>query len=347
MPIPNVPTNVLVASGNGQVYISWSPVVGATSASTGVPLGSTGPSSGLYDVLRSSDGVNFSIIASPRNTFYSDIASSAAGGASTGVILSYRVRANGNNGQSGASSPIATTLVNFGQVSLGQMRLASQQRADMVNSDFVSKAEWNNYINKSYMELYDILVQTYADDYYVANPYSFVFDSRNPPLYDLPNNVYKLLGVEVQLNGSAYLSLKKFQFQERNNYIYGNTTVPAIGITNLKYRLVGNQLEFIPVPASGQTIRIWFIPRPITLLADSDILDGVSGWDEYIVVDCAIKAMQKEESDVSILMAQKQALLGRITAAASNRDAGVGERATDARRLDGSYSGYDGPSGGW
>jgi hypothetical protein len=349
--IPNTPDQFLVQTGNGNVFLSWRSVVGATSGSTGSPAGSTG----YYDIQRSTDGLNFGRIATINTPYFYD-ASSAANGPSTGIIYWYQVAANGGSGQSSFTTPIATTVTNFGQTTLGAVRLAAQQRADMVNNGFVSTQEWNDYINHSYYELYDILIQTYGDEYYVATPYSFSTDSRNPALYNLPNNFYKLLGVDLAIspNGSGttngWLTLKKHAFISRNRYIYGNTPVSFLGILQLRYRLVGGQIEFVPIPSSNQTVRLWYIPRPITLLSDSDVLDGISGWDEYVIVDSAIKALQKEESDCSLLMAQKGALLKRIEAAASNRDAGEPEVATDVRRLDGGYfsdPGGDGPSGGW
>jgi hypothetical protein len=51
--------------------------------------------------------------------------------------------------------------------------------------------------------------------------------------------------------------------------------------------------------------------------------DGLSGWLEYVIVDAAIKAMQKEESDVSVLMAQKKDLRVRLEQMAANRDVGT------------------------
>ena len=59
---------------------------------------------------------------------------------------------------------MATTMT------LAELREASRQRADQENSQFISDSELNSYINQSYFELYDILVQSYGDDYYVANP---------------------------------------------------------------------------------------------------------------------------------------------------------------------------------
>lgn len=52
------------------------------------------------------------------------------------------------------------------------------------------------------------------------------------------------------------------------------------------------------------------------------VFDSVSGWDELLIVDGAIKCLQKEESDVSVLFARKQEILNRISEMAEGRDSG-------------------------
>lgn len=348
MSIPNIPAGFLASPGNGLVYLRWDAQVGATSASTAVLPASTGQ----YDVLRSVDNLNFSVVSSINQNQYYDRS------ASTGIIYYYSVRANGNSGQSGQVQSLQISIAGQGQTTLGAVRLAAKQRADMITSDFVDTQEWNDYINHSYAELYDILVQIYADDYFMATPYIFQTDGRSPGFYPVPSDLYKLMGIDLGLGTqtpgdqgpNGWLTLKKFAFISRNRYVFGNTPISFSGLLGLRYRLEGQNIEFIPQPAANQTVRLRYIPRPVTLLADSDILDGISGWDEYVIVDAAIKAMQKEESDVSVLMAQKMALLKRIEAAASNRDAGEPECASDVRGIDGgSWSGPmgDSPIGGF
>jgi len=65
-----------------------------------------------------------------------------------------------------------------------------------------------------------------------------------------------------------------------------------------------------------------------------------NGWEEYVVVDAAIKCLNKEESDTSILFARKQALIDRIENMAANRDSGEPEQVTDVS------GGYDDSFGG-
>lgn len=226
-----------------------------------------------------------------------------------------------------------------GTVTLLSVRTNVRQRADMVNSQFCSDAELNGYIASSYKELYDLLISSYGNDYSVATPVTFQTDGTNDK-YSLPDGTlysgapafYKLLGVDLQVQGGAgaWLTLKPFAFAERNRFSpYGIQSLFSNAI--LRYRLLGNQIWFTPLPQAGLTIQLWYIPEPSTLASDTDTFDGISGWEEYIIVDAAIKALQKEESDVSVLMAQKQALGKRIEAMAETRDPGSPATVVDTR----------------
>lgn len=234
-----------------------------------------------------------------------------------------------------------------GQTTLGTIRATVRQRADMVNSLFVTEPELNGYINSSYQELYDLLVQKYGDNYYVATPYSFTTDGVNDT-FPLPADFYKLLGVDLQLSGNSpngYITLRPFNFAERNRYIIPNYTTPY-GTSNLRYRLLGNGLWLTPRASSGQTVRLWYVPRLTLPVNDADVIDGVSGWEEYIVVDAVIKCKLKEESDPSVELALKQELVKRIESAAENRDAGSPPTVVDTQWSNGGPGGFGYPGGG-
>jgi hypothetical protein len=172
-------------------------------------------------------------------------------------------------------------------------------------------------------------VQKYGDNYYVASPLQFDCDGSSQQ-YALPNGTnydgadpfYKLLGVDLQLGNQqdSFVTLKPFNFSDRNRYAVPNFQ-SFYGVTNLRYRLNGDNIWFTPIPASNQTIQLWYVPRLEQLTSDSDTCDGISGWTEYIIVDACIKCLTKEESDPSVFMAQKDALIRRIEAAGENRDA--------------------------
>jgi hypothetical protein len=259
------------------------------------------------------------------------------------------------------------------EMSLAQIRLAAQQRADRVNSQFVTTSEWNSYINQAMFELYDLLITVY-EDYYLGTPVQFTADgvTFNYALPDgntvytngiTPNTTftapafYKLMGVDLALNNAtnAYVTVNKFNFIDRNRFVYPNTASTIYGVFNLQYRVMGSNVQFIPTPAAGQQIRLWYIPRLNQLLNDTDITTtGISGWIEYVIVRAAIYALSKEESDVTGLEQQLLFLKTRIEESAANRDAGQPDTISDTRSgRGGSWGnggmggGFNGASGGW
>jgi fibronectin type 3 domain-containing protein len=319
--IPAIPSNVVLQQGNAEALATWDIVAGATS----------------YSVQRSTDGISFSTIATPSvNSYLDDTVTS-------GTLYYYQIASVNSDGTSGYCAAQSVIPVKTGDLSLGQIRLMAKQRADMVGSQFVSDSEWNLYINQAAFELYDLLV-TEWEDYFMTDPLTLTTDGNQQ--VDLPDNFYKLLGVDLGLanNTTAWITLKQFQFIERNRYVYPQINSTFFGVFNLQYRLMGNTLFFIPTPSAGQFLRIWYIPKLVQLLQDTDILTGISGWGEYVIVDAAIRAMQKQENDVSVLMAQKMGLIKRIEEAGMARDAGSPSRIS-ATRFDDVGSGYGFPNG--
>jgi hypothetical protein len=205
------------------------------------------------------------------------------------------------------------------------LRTAARQRADQVNSGFVSDTELNSYINASLCELYDLIISTYGEDYYVTTATTALTSSTDT--YALPSDFYKCVGVDLVIANNTAITLERFNFVERNQYRY--TIGGFFNQITSKYKIIGNNIKFLPFPAGGVSVKIWYIPVPTLLVGDSDTFDGVSGWEEYIITDAAIKMMQKEESDVSVLAAQKMALVKRIQDMAPNRDAGSAPRIGD------------------
>jgi hypothetical protein len=305
------------------------------------------------------------VSGSPLATSYLDTAQSL------GVQVWYQVAASNVSGTSGYTSAQSTIPSPTAEMTLANIRTQAMQRADRVNSNFVTVPEWRNYINQAMFELYDLLITSY-EDYFVAPPIAFVADG-NTYLYTLPtgtntfldgiNNAltvtpppfYKLKGVDLALSNAnnAYVTVNKFNFSDRNRFLYPNTASTIYGVFNLQYRLLGtNQIEFIPTPSGGQIIRLWYVPRLKELLQDTDTTQmGISGWIEYVVVKAAYYALTKEEADTTSLVMQLVALQKRIEETAMNRDEGSPDTISDARANNGWTSGngmgYNGFGGGW
>lgn len=351
MSLPGIPNNLYVQTANRQILISWDLVAGATS----------------YDIQRSLDNVTFTSLASvsgtPLATSYLDTTPV------TGTQYWYQVRstnADGSSPYTTAQSAIATPTA---EMTLSQLRLAAQQSADRVNSNFVTVPEWNSFLNLACQELYDLLITLYEDDY-MAEPIQFITDgstyqytlpngantflyANNPSVSFTPKPFYKLSGVDlaIQNTNNGYVTVSKFNFIDRNRFIYPNTASTIYGVFNMQYRLVGDKIMFIPTPSANQAVRLWYIPRMTQLLADNDITDiGISGWLRYAIVRAAIYALVKEESDVTALEQELMFLKARIEETASNRDAGAPDKVSDTRATNwysGGGGGFNGSSGGF
>lgn len=229
-----------------------------------------------------------------------------------------------------------------GITTLGSIKDQARQRCDRVNSTFFEEDELNLYATQSYKELYDLLVQKFEGEYLVSTtPYSITADGTNE-MYDLPSDFYKLLGVDISINlndPSAWFTLKPFMLGERNRYVLKN--VPnQLGRVSIRYKLWGSKIWFTPLPTAGQLFRLFYAPVPQDLTDDADTVNGVSGWEEYIITDMCIKMMAKEESDPTVFIGQKMALIKRIEEAAGNRDAGSPQRVTDVQTGQDLYGGF-------
>jgi hypothetical protein len=219
-------------------------------------------------------------------------------------------------------------------VTLSSLRDQSKQRADMVNSSFLTDAEWNQNINNSWYELYDLLIGAYGNDYYASTQTINVVSGAKA--YAVGATHYKTLGVDYVVSTTEKYPLNRYTLRDRNRR--NDAYVRRSYQPDYEYRLTGGNIEIMPVPNSSFTLEHIFIPVAVALSSDGDTIDGVNGFEEYIVVDAAIKALQKEESDVSVLLQQKAYLKQRLEQMAEDRNAGDPERATDVSN----YFGVDG-----
>lgn len=212
---------------------------------------------------------------------------------------------------------------------LAQLITRVRQRADMVGSAFVSDAEIVDYINVAMAEIHDLLVDKY-EDYYVSTT-TYTLPGGNPGT--LPATFYKALGVDFDSGGVSY-RLKRYSFQERN--MYNSPGAVAARIADTRYAIQGNQIKFIPDPTTSGTVTLHYVPEAQRFSSGSTSATIVSlapaianGYEEYVVVDAAIKCLLKEESDVQPHMVYKEQLRKRLEAAAGNRDAGESYKISD------------------
>jgi hypothetical protein len=350
--VPYQPQNLSAEQADGNILLTWTASLGATT----------------YDIQRSTDGVNFTTLATAGQV--SSYLDSLPG---VGIQYWYRIAGINSSGTGPYSSVVSMVAAPPSEMSLGELRLRAQQTADRVDSDFVVTSEWNAFIRIAMYELYDLLITSYEDLF--SDQYVLITTDGSTQNYPLPDGAsnyfggtypstgttspasafYKLIGMDLGINTSnnAWVTLLKYDFIQRNKYVYPNSTSTIYGVYNMRYRLMGANVNLIPTPSGNQVIRMWYAPRLPALLQDTDITTlGFSGWLRYPIVRAAKYALDKEEgSDTSKLDAEILFLKQRIEQASQNRDAGVADTVSETR-IDPAFGGTGwggggGSSGGW
>jgi len=274
-------------------------------------------------------------------------------------------------------------------VSLSELRQLTRQRADNENSQFVTDTELTRYLNNSWGELYNLIIENFNEDYFTTS-HSFSLTSGTDS-YSLPSDFYKSRGVDLVVTSTESVPLRRYNWAERTR---NSVTVRA---RDYRYRIQKGSIIFTPLPSTNDSIKIFYIPDPRKLesvtpsgvtrgttttytvsshsfvaddvvnvsgfLADDynsqqtvqsvtsttivtdlnssalsdptligtveSVFDFYSGWDEYVIIDSAIKILIKEEADVTALLLQKNQMRERIITESQNRDAGEPQTVTD------------------
>lgn len=163
--------------------------------------------------------------------------------------------------------------------------------ADIENAtDRHTDAFINECINQSYARLYDQLVIT-ASDYNVNT--SLFTTTAGTSIYSLPATFYKLRAIFIEIDGVAT------EMRLRNIQTPHNSEYRAEYRSRYTYSLVGNNVEIEPTPTAEYDIELRYTPAPSRMTADIDVIDGVAGWEEFVVWDVATMVKTKDNHDIS------------------------------------------------
>lgn len=205
---------------------------------------------------------------------------------------------------------------------LANLRLRAQQAANMVNSNLVTTAEWTTLANAVYPELYELLIAAGTNISEKTVNLTVGTDITSGAA-TLPTDFLGIRLVSRQLNLTQYVDLVEAMIREISRFLVTSTFATH-------YRLSSNTLTFLPQPtASGQIYRLIYTPVPTLLVGDSDTVDGISGWEEFVVLGMAIGALEKIESDATPLIARQDKMRERIRQMVTLRNLSEARRVVD------------------
>lgn len=198
-------------------------------------------------------------------------------------------------------------------VTLTSLEAQVRQRSDTESlTDRFPQAEVWEYINQSWAELYNRIIQAGQEHYLTS--YSFNTSSGTAD-YALPSDFYLDKGMDVTISGQMVV-FDRWQFEERDQYDSLVSWSPGL---RWSYAILGSNVSLRPTPGGAYTVRLWYYPAPTRMVSGAATIDCLAGFEEYIVADAAAKILVKDDRDPSMVLGQKAAAKQVIDTMIANR----------------------------
>lgn len=231
-------------------------------------------------------------------------------------------------------------------VTLSAIRTRCKERADMENSNFISDAEWNRMIDQAHTDLWDELVLADPERYAA---YQTLTGDGSTTDFACASDYYGTIRVDWRVDNSdgIYEEVPRVFGAEANRFNHSDSGVPSgwHPVYNTSTPTTP-MIRILPPPENGDTLRHVYTVAPSTLSDDADTLDGVSGWEEYVVLKVVIRALNKEESNTAPHERDLAAMQVRLESMKEARSINQAGRVIDTRGPDDNHT-YTDPASYW
>lgn len=179
---------------------------------------------------------------------------------------------------------------------LAQLRDRVRELIDAEQMRAVSDLELNKRLSNAYAKYYARLAQS-GLGYPPETTATLV--STGTDTYPLPADHFATLRIDYQLSPQWWDPLDLIDIRDIHRVQWQGSSQA------FWYRLSGQNLQFLPTPAAGGTYRHIYAPAPADLTSDAQTVDGVTGWEDAVVLDAAIRCAMKWEGDVAGLVKER------------------------------------------
>ena len=215
------------------------------------------------------------------------------------------------------------------QVTLAPLLLRVRQRSNLEGAQaFIPDSELTDSINVGISSWWD-LVRLTTFQGQIARVAWPIVTVANQSAYPLAPNNASIISVDANINGNSYaISAMPYQEEQRNMF----KLLPFVGwsfgaVQSVWYQIQGTNINFLPTPTAGYNVTVNYVPTAPVLSNPSDYINSINGWEEYIVLDAAIRCLMKEgQLDIIPLLQGLQAREEkRILQAAAQQDMNASE----------------------
>lgn len=212
------------------------------------------------------------------------------------------------------------------------LRTRAKTRADMTGSAFLSDTEWHELINQSLAGYYDLLVNAQVAPVKTTT----ITGVDGTVSYALPADFYVVVNVaRLDATGNVIAELERYDLANlATQMMTGDKDYPDYRVQGATFGSAAPALALAPSPTTGLIVQVTYVPVSPVLVADGDVMDGINGWEEYVVCDAAAKAVEKEEGDSRALLGRVAAAEARIQAQLPQRDQFKSQQIRDVTRGD-------------
>lgn len=216
-----------------------------------------------------------------------------------------------------------------------ELRTGARQLADCVNDANIPDAMATDWVNDEIADLWE--------EVFAADPDRFVAmvtiaTTSGTRAYDVPDDFMSIRRIDW-LNGGTRIPIEPAPLLEMDT----STDVGGTSPGRVVYRVMGGgldgstaQLYLFPDPGTS-TYEMWYVTAPALLSGDTDVYDGVAGWERFVMYGVASKMLERQERDSTPFRMEKERARKSIQTMARRRDSGRAKRITDVRSQRGSW----------
>lgn len=195
---------------------------------------------------------------------------------------------------------------------------------------FCTDAELLAVLNTELAELEDTVIENQDESY--SRGVETIALQAGTSVYPLPVEGYKVTSVDIQWTNDIRRSAYRFTEAERNRF---RSTIAQSWshFGKVWYRLIGDNIEFIPKPATPVTALINYTPSFAPLVAYADVYQSQNGWHMAAVFGLAayIALADSDEAKAALFLQQKERQLARAARMAASRIDGEAPRVQRTR----------------
>lgn len=221
---------------------------------------------------------------------------------------------------------------------LSDLRADAYKASDLENATaLVPAADVNEYLNQGWTKVYRIICRTGLNYYLINPPVAFTAVSGQDTYYlttngtappgtaVLPTDMFLVRGLDAQIQQGRWQNLFAYEFEQRNDFQASDWSWPRQPLYDYIGAGPNAAIRFIPPPSANTPMRLHYYPAAVRLVNDTDVWDGVNGWELYAVWYAAREMALKDENYelVQPLERKMAEIVQDIQVDASRRNAGM------------------------